>query len=375
MVAKFTLLALSLILNVFVPFVDAVVKPRPAASFAATKEWATNEGECTVEERPFMTEIYNVLTEEECRMHRYISIQGNSKNGKIPVPKDLMQRVLAAMDQAEGRPTTRELKDTDGFKHAREDDQIVLARRRKLRLTTVQHTDVYIEGDHELAPVTGHSAFVFLNTNKEAYFEHGGIRYPVEAGKMLLFASDVLHHTVITQGEVDILGAFHTEKLYAVQGSLEFTGIYVDGEDATSSPGPNITVGKSVELTVELNAACTQQGIDVQETTGLGSLSCPNSTLGGFVSGQGCIEEQMNCTLTFTREAEGAYEGSVNGTFNTFGNDRTLSDTPLYFSVVKETEKEEPGRCDRNQRGFPVPHLWWPLKPCNPVLVNVCVKR
>ena len=61
------------------------------------------------------------------------------------------------------------------------------------------------------APVDGDTskaAFVFLESNPDAYFSWGDYSFPVEKGNMVVFDGSVPHQTIIHKGTVQLLGPF-----------------------------------------------------------------------------------------------------------------------------------------------------------------------
>jgi len=52
----------------------------------------------------------------------------------------------------------------------------------------------------------GVAAFIFMNSNPNAYFDYGGTSIPIIKGNLVSFDGNVPHNTVIKKGSVEILG-------------------------------------------------------------------------------------------------------------------------------------------------------------------------
>jgi len=77
---------------------------------------------------------------------------------------------------------------------------------RILTRTSPVHFDLYqsgevVNGDEDVA-------FVMLNSNPDAYFQHGGTSVPIVEGSLVYFNGSTPHNTVVNSGRVHILGPF-----------------------------------------------------------------------------------------------------------------------------------------------------------------------
>jgi hypothetical protein len=89
--------------------------------------------------------------------------------------------------------------------------------------STSLHTDVhgdscYAQGDNISQK---ESTFVFMNTNPNAVFVHGGQTVPVTAGKLVNFQADEPHQTVIEDGYVQMLVPFARRRLMPPKGECD----------------------------------------------------------------------------------------------------------------------------------------------------------
>uniref|UniRef100_A0A7S4HRE1 Chitin-binding type-2 domain-containing protein n=1 Tax=Odontella aurita TaxID=265563 RepID=A0A7S4HRE1_9STRA len=97
--------------------------------------------------------------------------------------------------------------------------------------TTDRHRDCRVP-QSEGKVVEDDVAFVFLSSDSESHFEHGGTRVPVVAGNLVKFRGDVPHRTVVPPGSrVRIAGPFHLR-------TLEYVGSCPrECNDASDCPG------------------------------------------------------------------------------------------------------------------------------------------
>lgn len=98
----------------------------------------------------------------------------------------------------------------------------------ELEETSVPHIDAYptdIEDPTKKRRVVDDSfvAFVMMNDNPAAFFQHGETRVPIVKGTMVKFAGNVPHNTVITSGSVRLLGPFDVNGLKGVGLAAELT--------------------------------------------------------------------------------------------------------------------------------------------------------
>ena len=278
---------------------------------------------------PFLIESSGFLTDLEAQMYRQVPL--DELDGKIPVPKALMERFLASFDQIEERDTCRSLQNIEIYQDVPQDEEIVYARRKRIRASTDLHQDNYREGRHSGESAKGHTAFVFLNTNEDAYFLHGSTRVAIEAGKMVVFDSNVPHRTILLneqarQQGVDLLGPFDTDHLVAVGGIV--LSVKIDGVAApTSAPGPTLTGGDTVTFTYELSNFVTELVAVYVTDDMLGVIDCPSTMLG---------IGSMTCEAT----AE-VMEGQYMSTARAFGfaesNDEPYATfTPVYYTGTEK---------------------------------------
>jgi hypothetical protein len=64
-------------------------------------------------------------------------------------------------------------------------------------------------------------AFVLLNTNKDAFFDHGDMSIPILQGSLVHFDGGTPHNTVINSGVVSMIGPFEVRGLKSV-GMMSF---------------------------------------------------------------------------------------------------------------------------------------------------------
>ena len=87
--------------------------------------------------------------------------------------------------------------------------------------TTHRHQDYYVPFEDKAGQlVDGKAGFFVLNTNPDAYFHHGDIRVPIEAGKFVKFDGRIMHNTVINSGEVRLAGPFEIDEAGIVMVGL-----------------------------------------------------------------------------------------------------------------------------------------------------------
>jgi hypothetical protein len=63
-------------------------------------------------------------------------------------------------------------------------------------------------------------AFVLLNTNKDAFFDHGDMSIPILEGSLVHFDGGTPHNTVINSGVVSMIGPFEVRGLKSVGGEV-----------------------------------------------------------------------------------------------------------------------------------------------------------
>jgi hypothetical protein len=294
-----------------VPFLSLLVSIACAETLDAAKQWAAGEErlyELTPNSKDTpVKQVPAFLNSEDCRILREQPIV----KGKTRILKRYLKRLLYVIDQVEGRQDGgRKLQDLDIYR-----DIIVQVPRKDISVSTALHRDGYREGDHNGKSAVGNTAFVFLNTNKDAWFVHGDARVPVEEGKLVIFPSNEPHHTVIQGNQgVQLLGPVDTDFLVAVGGFSSVT-VDVNGENpVVSAPGPTFTTGE----TLNWNITFTNQG-DLQYTnlvvtdSELGTITCTKSTLE--------IAESVDCETTST-----AIDGQFASTL-TITYDATIGET------------------------------------------------
>ena len=89
--------------------------------------------------------------------------------------------------------------------------------------TTPVHRDHYpADKDGKRLPVREDRevAFVFLNSNPDAYFQHGDMSVPVVKGSLVYFNGRVAHNTVVNSGVVHLLGPFEVGPLMGSEGII-----------------------------------------------------------------------------------------------------------------------------------------------------------
>lgn len=90
--------------------------------------------------------------------------------------------------------------------------------------TTPVHRDQYpADKDGKQSPVREDRevAFVFLNSNSDAYFQHGdNMSVPVVEGSLVHFNGRVAHNTVVNSGAVYMLGSFEVGPLVGSAGII-----------------------------------------------------------------------------------------------------------------------------------------------------------
>lgn len=69
----------------------------------------------------------------------------------------------------------------------------------KMFASTPRHKDHDVSGE-------GVAAFIFMNSNPNAYFDYGDTSVPIIKGNLVSFDGNVPHNTVIKKGSVEILG-------------------------------------------------------------------------------------------------------------------------------------------------------------------------
>ncbi|EJK58286.1 hypothetical protein THAOC_21603 [Thalassiosira oceanica] len=83
--------------------------------------------------------------------------------------------------------------------------------------TTDEHVDHHEAGDGHTVPTDDVVAFVFLNTNPDAFFELDGNCVPVVENSLVAFnGGQSKHRTVVNGGEVRLLGPFHAKSMEPV---------------------------------------------------------------------------------------------------------------------------------------------------------------
>lgn len=111
--------------------------------------------------------------------------------------------------------------------------------------TTPVHKDHYpADKDGKRSPVREDRevAFVFLNSNPDAYFQHGDMSVPVVEGSLVYFNGRVAHNTVVNSGVVHLLGPFEVGPL---MGSAGIIGGIGTGAEPSLSPSPSISKNPS----------------------------------------------------------------------------------------------------------------------------------
>lgn len=72
---------------------------------------------------------------------------------------------------------------------------------------------------HVNATVEGEVGFVFLNSNENAMFvHHRDGRVPVVSGSLVTFDGNIPHHTIISEGVVQLAGPFHLQTMQYIGG-------------------------------------------------------------------------------------------------------------------------------------------------------------
>ena len=90
-----------------------------------------------------------------------------------------------------------------------------------VRKTTAVHRDHRWNDDGTPGEVVNDkAAFIFLNTNKDAFFVHGDDTIAAEAGKLLVFDGRIPHNSLIRKGDMRIAGPFQLETFNMV-GTLD----------------------------------------------------------------------------------------------------------------------------------------------------------
>jgi hypothetical protein len=130
--------------------------------------------------------------------------------------------IVESLDMEKMVSTFTALGKRDRGEQIHNDDEAVgllTARHTYLETSTMAHRDHYAEGILQGQPVTGSSnAFVFLNTNPDALFFHGGATegVPVVEGTLVVFDGAVSHYTHVPRGTVHLLGPLNTNTLQRV---------------------------------------------------------------------------------------------------------------------------------------------------------------
>jgi hypothetical protein len=70
---------------------------------------------------------------------------------------------------------------------------------------TLLHKDGLCDG---FTPVEDRVGLIYLNDNEDAYFQHGDARVTPQRGRMIVFAGNVLHQTIVQSGRVSLVGPF-----------------------------------------------------------------------------------------------------------------------------------------------------------------------
>jgi len=83
----------------------------------------------------------------------------------------------------------------------------VLTDTRVMYETTLSHHDHYI-GTGQRVTDENDVAFIMMNTNPDAFFQHGETSVPIVEGSLVHFNGRISHNTVINSGRVDLLGPF-----------------------------------------------------------------------------------------------------------------------------------------------------------------------
>jgi hypothetical protein len=141
--------------------------------------------------------------------------RANAQGDLIIDPKDLEKIVstftaLGKRNGREERHNLHELSSPVG---------IQTARHTYLETSTIAHYDHYAEGTLLGQPVTSSAnAFVFLNTNPNAFFFHGSSSegVPVVEGTLVVFDGSISHFTHVPSGTVHLLGPLNTKTLQRV---------------------------------------------------------------------------------------------------------------------------------------------------------------
>lgn len=150
---------------------------------------------------------------ETCQTYRESSashVMGGGNNaGEVIVESNHVQKLLTTF-RAMGSAT--KVKEGDD----------VIARHTYLETSSWRHRDHFVEGDTQGQLVTSRNAFVFLNSNSDAFFLHGeSDKVPVVEGTLVVFDGSVPHHTEVSSGVVHLLGPLNTESLVRVGNSTE----------------------------------------------------------------------------------------------------------------------------------------------------------
>ena len=83
------------------------------------------------------------------------------------------------------------------------------------------YTAASLSSDHRSPPLVREDrdvVFVLLNTNKDAYFQHGDTSVPIKEGSLVHFNGRVPHNTVIKSGTVEMIGPFELNPLGGKRG-------------------------------------------------------------------------------------------------------------------------------------------------------------
>ena len=93
----------------------------------------------------------------------------------------------------------------------------------KLTGTTETHVDHYCDDDSlgVRKVVEDKVAFIFLETNPDATFVHGGAKVPSEAGKLVVFDGGVPHNTQVERGTLSLAGPLDLKRLSFVGGCID----------------------------------------------------------------------------------------------------------------------------------------------------------